>query len=582
MRAAFLLLLALSQVAMAAEVTTSVDSNQVALGVPFLVTLHAEGTAVGEVKLPQDLKGVEISRQPIRSFTNYSFGSGAASASVEYGFRATATETGRITIPPFGVKIDGQMVFSKPIELTVTPAAMQVAPPRGDRRPPERQEINLEDAVFVTSEVDKAEVVEQEPMKLTLSLWQLDNEALDVDPYRDIPPPTTEGFYATPRMPQYVAESEETRDGRQYRVRRFQQILYPTQAGELTIGEWNWKGAVRFWGRSGTQYRDIILRAAPVKVRVLPLPQPRPADFRGAVGRYRVEGDVTESQVAQEMPTKLVVRIIGEGNPAAIGEPVLPEIPGTHVSDPERVDVPISDPHGISVEKDFVYTVTPTRPGRLHIPEITYTFFDIGARQYSTQRVGPFDIEVRASGETGRRVVVDAATPQDAPSEEMAPLDLNPGTLATEPPWGLVAAVTGIVPPLAYGALALFMARRRRFQHDVRYARSYHARSRALRRLDAVGTISEPSDELFRALAGYVADKCAVTESGMTSADVARLLEANGVSDELRDGYLKILRACERVRYGGSELSGTEQDALAHAAHANVDALEAEWRRAGR
>jgi hypothetical protein len=579
--------LALSPLAGAAEVTASVDSKEVAVGVPFMIGVRAEGTSLGSVKLPENVKGLQISPEPVRKYSNFSLRPGSVSGSVEYGFMATASEPGRVTVPPIGVMVNGKMAFSNPIELTVTPGAPQIAPPRGPRHSPEREEVSLEDAVFVRSEVDKPEVFEQEPVRLTLSLWYIDNDALDVESYeRALKWPATEGFYATPRQPSLSPDNTGEFDGRRYRVLRFRQTLYPARAGDLTVGEWGWYGNVRFLTRMGLQGRDLTLQTKPVTVRVKPLPQPRPADFHGAVGHFEVRADLSETRVAQGMPTKLIVRVMGEGNPDAIGDPVLPAIAGAHVNEPERQDVPIQDPQGISVEKSFVYTLTPTQAGTLHIPELTYTYFDTVDKAYSTKKLGPFDVEVVPSGESARRVVVDASSPGAAESTpepgELAPLVLDPGQLEQDRSWGAVAAVMGLVPPLAYAALAVVMARRRRFQTDVRYARSYRARTRALRRLDTAPKAGEPSDELFHALTGFVADKCTVSEAGMTSADVSRLLEANAVPDEVREGYLKILKACERARYGASELSSEELEALIHAAHANVDALDSEWRRNGR
>lgn len=589
MRALALAMTLVSAAAAAADgkATASVESNQVTVGVPFLLTVRAEGKQVGEFKLPQDADGLELDPRPVRTSTQAVFSGSAMRMTVERGFQARATRSGRVKVPPLGVVIDGSTVFTKEFELTVVPG-LPVRPPRVASPEVERDTMSLEEAVFATSEVDKSEVYEQEPVRLTLSLWQLDHEAVDIEPYRpEIEPPATEGFYAVPRVPALVSNDRENRDGRPYRVIRFRQTLYPARTGELKVGEWTWEGSARFLSRGGRRYQDLVLQAPPVPVHVKGLPQPPPPDFRGAVGEFELRAELTDRLVAQGTPTKLVVRVIGRGNPDAVGDPVMPALENLQVSDPTRQEVPIQDPEGTTVEKNFVYALTPLRSGTLRIPEVHYTYFDVGADEYVTQTAGPFELEVTPSQENAQRVVVDASQPLQGQAEvsaepATAALVLDPGVL--QPQRGGAAGTAAVVmaPPLAFAALALLMARKRRFQRDVRYARSYHARARAHRRLTGATRDVEPTEAVYRALAGYVADKSGVAEAGLTSADVARLLEANGVDDELREGYLKILRACERARYGASGLSEDEQHALTSAAQANVELLETAFRGAGR
>lgn len=581
MRLVLPILLLLSTSALAeGKVRVSVESNRVAVDVPFAVNVEAEGRQVGNVILPDRPRGLKFNPRPVRHATQMVIAGNRASMKVQRTYMATATRTGRVTVPPIGVEIDGQTVFSEPLELTVTPAAppRPPVPAETDRHEP-GEGLRLEDAVFATSEVDHSEVFQQEPVRLTLSIWQLDDPAVDVEPHGpEINAPDTQGFYAVPRVPAFFARDTERRDGNVYRVVRFCQILYPTRVGELTVGEWRWEGSVRFLTRFGIQYRDLRLQSPPIVVKVKPLPQPCPQDFRGAVGRFDVRGDLTEKQVPLGMPTRLILRVTGQGNPDAIGEPVMPALEGVRIEDPVSQDTPINDPQSISVERSFIYELTPLQPGTLRIPAIPYTYFDVARKDYVTAQVGPFELEVTPSRENTQRVVVDASTAAEGrtagPEADLAAIVFDPGTLWPRRGAGVGLAVAVASPPLAFLVLSLVMARRRRFQQDIRYARSYHARAQALRRLESAGL--EFTEALYRALAGYVADKFGVPGAGLTSADVARLLEANGVGADLREGYLNVLRACERARYGGAELGVEERNALIHAAQSHIDRLENE------
>jgi hypothetical protein len=87
---------------------------------------------------------------------------------------------------------------------------------------------------------------------------------------------------------------------------------------------------------------------------------------------------------------------------------------------------------------------------------------------------------------------------------------------------------------------------------------------------------------LFHALTGYLADRFNVSEAGMTSSDARRLLESRINDAELIDGVVKVLRTCERSRYGGGELGVEEVQALFRGAESILERLEAGFGKGGR
>ncbi|MDQ1257479.1 MAG: hypothetical protein QG656_2084, partial [Candidatus Hydrogenedentes bacterium] len=94
------------------------------------------------------------------------------------------------------------------------------------------------------------------------------------------------------------------------------------------------------------------------------------------------------------------------------------------------------------------------------------------------------------------------------------------------------------------------------------------------KRLQAAAQAADPTEELYHAVTSYLADKLNVSEGGMTSADAQRLLQHRGVDPAIEDQFVKILRACERSRYGTGRLSSEEAQALTHAAMTAVDSLD--------
>ncbi|MBI4558721.1 MAG: BatD family protein [Candidatus Hydrogenedentes bacterium] len=573
-------------------VKATVDSTSVGRGSSFLIRIEARGGDIKEPEIP-DVDGLVIDKHPQITEDQFHFSlGGGRGASMVRGYVARATRTGKITIPPIVVRVDGQELRTEPIELMVTEAPASVRPPpnpsriRGenfanDQADSPESALTWDEAVFTTSDVDKKEVFVGEPVRLTLSLWVIESDSVQAGtpPGARIQYPTTEGFYALEREPRV---NRQTRDGRQYQVRQYQQILYPTVPGELTIGSWHWEGFAQALTRIGIQTREYDRQTPPITILVKPLPD-QPANFSGAVGDFVLEAKLSRYETMQGTPIQLTLRLAGHGNPNAMGEPQLPSIPGVYISDPQKDTRPSNDAQGFSVEKTIAYSIAPVESNDLTIPEIEFCYFDPQAATYKTLKQGPFTVKVlRAPGQ--QRVVFGESVPSDkvkldVVEESILPLIAAPAALRPGGSSSVDELLWLLLPPAGYVAAATLMARRRRFTRDTRYARAYYAKGKAHKRVRAAMKATDPSQELYRALVGFLADKFDVPEAGITSADVERLVGEKGVNGEPTESVLKILRACERERYAGAPLSRDEIEALAHAALKGMEDIEVALRR---
>jgi hypothetical protein len=568
------------------QVTVRVDRDVVEEGHPFWIIVEARGANVEEPEIPK-VPGLVIERRASRTNDQFTIVNRTMTQVKLRGYRATATRTGTITIPAVTVSINGKQVKSEPMELTVEEAApIQPTGPTGrtDESPRDqeagRRTVTLDDAVFATSEVDRREVYQGEPVHLTLSLWVLSNVNMRDRPlYMQYP--TTTGFYAIPETPQEVTIQNRMHEQLDFRVTVQKQVLYPLSTGTLTVGPWEWRSAARVLTGRGFEQVQLRRVTEPIEITVRPLPL-RPANFSGAVGTYTLQAHVTEKKVIQGTPTKLVVRVTGNGNPDAIGEPFLPDIEDAYIAPAEKETQshPSRDPVHVVVERSFTYAITPLKAGTLTIPAVEYCYFDTDAKDYAIERVGPFTVEVLATPEQQSDQIVDSNLDLSAKNvavlgDDIRPLELHPEGLRRGGPAPVTAATVVAGPVLAYCALAVYLGRRRRFESDTGLARSHRARVRARKRLAAARKASEPSEELYRAVIGFLADKFDVSEAGMTSSDAEGLLSRCGVEPGLVENLLKILWKCERARYAGDSVSREEVDALIHGAAAAVERLDA-------
>ena len=581
-----LLLVAGAAAADDGQVIVRIDGDIVEVGRPFLIIVEVSGTNVEEPEIPQ-VPGLVIETSARRRNDQFTIVNGNMTQVKVRGYVAKAMRKGTIEIPSVTVSINGREVKSEPFELTVKEAAPVRAgggSPGPDSSARDQgagpRTLTLDDAVLATSEVDRREVYQGEPVHLTLSLWVLSSASLADRPlYMQYP--TTTGFYAIPETPQDVAIENRTHGGLDFRVTVQKQVLYPLSTGTLTVGPWEWRSIARVL--TGRGYEQVQLRRTtlPIEIEVRPLP-PRPANFSGAVGTYTLQAHVTENKVIQGTPTRLVVRVTGDGNPDAIGEPHLPDIENAYIAPAEKETQahPSRDPVHVVVERSFTYAITPVKAGDLTIPAVEYCYFDTETKDYVTEQVGPFVVEVLATPEEQSDQIVDSnldlgAKPVTVLGEDIRPLEANPGGLRRQGAAPVTAATLVAGPILAYCALAVYLGRKRRFDSDTGLARSHRARVRARKRLTAVAKAPEPTEELYRALVGFVADKFDVSEAGMTSSDAQELLRRYEIGPDLVDTLLKILRKCERARYAGDRLSREEIDALVHGAAAAMERMDA-------
>lgn len=562
------------------SVRASVERSTFTRLTPFVLTIEISGSDFTPPMIP-DIDGLNINKkaQSRGSSTQVSIVNGRTTMTktVQIGYIIQATRTGKFTIPSLSVNVDGQQLQTNPIVITVVdaPAASQgygsssQAPDQGGAQ----EQLTWEDVVFIESSVDKKEVFQGEPILLTLSVWKLQLPGLRVGqfPGQKVQMPQAEGFYAT--QPQQ-SSSQAERKKHNYDIDMLTQTLYPTTAGQLRVGPWHWEGGADYRFQS----QSFSLDTQPIDITVKPLPA-QPPEFSGAVGAFRFSAQLQNNQLMQGVPTKLIIKIAGRGNPDAIGAPQVQKLENAYVTEPEKSVDPIDTAGGPGIEKTFTYTVTPLEAGALTIPEISFCYFDPVTATFRTDRAGPFQAQVLAAVETAPRVVIspNAQLEQskvDVLGEDIMPVITVPGNLhqtrSTHPAVPVVIAT----PALAYCGMALFVRRRRRFESDRGYARGYFARSKALKRLHDVSSAKEPSEQLYRTVIDFVADEFDIAASGLTSSDVEQILRGHSTGDDLIEGFRRILRACERARYASVKLSDDELVGLIQAAENAIVRLD--------
>jgi hypothetical protein len=607
LRAAVLTLVFAAASAAHAGVTLSVDRASAAVKEQFYLVLRAEGGRIGEPVMPH-LDGLVIQRRPVstRQQTSVNFINGRVQQNNvrEWQYVAWATAPGKMEIPPAKVNIDGNDELSKPVTIDIedAPAGGLSRPPGGGRpvqnlplqnaQPQEpaqqpgrrpRGDVTLDEVLLIESSVSKTSIYQGEALAYSVSYSVLNDPSVRVagDEGNRLNLPSVEGFYEAEIKKD---EKQETRNEMAYITTVLSRPMFATKPGTFEIPPVVWSGRITAPTSLGPRSFRAERATEAYTIEVKPLPD-SPPNFSGAVGKLNISASLEGGAVEQGKPKIFTVVIAGEGNIDAIPKPQLPAMDWCHVSEPEITVTPLAGP--LEFEKRFAYTLTPMRPEMHQIPQVEFVYFAPDIESYKTVSTKPLDVFVQAGEDAGKLVVVGGQSAPKADAVELLASDLAPLLPLDDAPepvgphWPLNTLAFG-GPPLGFLAGLVYLRRQRRFATDLGYARGMRAKARSRKRLSEAAHSKDPGEALFKALTGFLGDKFNLPDAGMTSQDVRTAMLEYGISAEVVEEYVKVLRTCERQRYSGAVLSGAEAVALTEAAVAALEHFETEVAGKGR
>ena len=566
-----------------AQLSGTVNVREVRPNEAFTLTITGTGQTVGRPVLPEtsDFTFLNPTNPSVGHQTSMSLVQGqlTSSSSVSYTYQVKVNREGTFTLPGIRLTVDGKEYATEPLDITCSQNVVRRPARRQPRsildmlNPPmpiAPETVKTEDIPYFDVSTDKAELYVGEPLTVTLKFGELDEGGVQAQ-FHQIPQlKTLQGFYTGDAGTQ-LGQTREKIGGRVYRVAGEKQTWYPTVAGDFTLPPLEVTLNVLRGTRNGTDERVVTRKSLPIAIRVKPLP-PAPPAFSGAIGELSVATSVAAHELLQGSGVELLVTVTGQGNPATVSAPTLPELPWAHLSAPDEA----GDPLPLGTIKLFRYTLTPLEVGNFEFPAVSINYFSPTRGEYTVTTANAIKLIVKKAMQ-GAPVVVTGANNPALAGRGLATIHPILRTGANLGPsgggWALNSAFA-VLPPALYAAGFLYARWRRRLAEDSSFAREYFARSKSQKRLAGVLTANDPADALYHALAGFVADKLGVEEAGMTSADARQALARRGLPAELATGVEKILRACERARYAGAQPSEAELRALLDAAVQAMDKLE--------
>ena len=490
---------------------------------------------------------------------NISVVNGQFSQSVDIRYTIVALRAGEYEVGPIEVEVEDRAYTVGPFKLT----ASESRPASGtSQRGPtgEQAQPASPPPVLVEMVVEPEEVFVGEQVILRVGFWQRSDLTVHDASFE---PPETEGFWKEDLPPQ--RRSRRSRAGTSYEVSEILSALFPTRDGELTITPA--RVYVRYreptrrrhdpfspFGLSGRQMEaEPASRSCTVKVK--PLPQPAPAGFTGAVGRFRISSQIDQSEIVQGEPLTWSVRVTGEGNVAAIEGPAFPEIPGCRSFDAGSEVQNTRQGDVLGGSKSFSRVLIPEAAGALDLPAVAWVYFDPKQQRY-----------VAAEAEGGTVEVLPATAGADGSARRLGSAIRGIRTdgrlvpLQAERPWASVPFwLLQIVPVAALGIGFGWKRRRDEQEKDPAKVRLRTAPRRLRRALGGIEEeASDPWGRLARALESYLSDRYGPEVLGMTRESLVSHLSERGAEPEAASRISELLARADAQRYSPVETDRSE------------------------
>ena len=544
-----------------------------------------QGPEVGGCKF---LYGPSQSRMMSSSFIN---GKSTSSSSESYTMTYRAEKAGKYTVGPASISVGGKIYKTNAFTLEILPPDKS-ATQRGNQS----QGVQIYDAdsqsagkavgkndVFVRIILSKSSAYEQEGIMCTIKLYTKYN----IQQFMATRQPTFDGFISQELPITSSINRIENYKGENYMVADLKQcILFPQQSGKLTINSGTYDLTViqyenirSFFGimRQPVE-KKIQVNSNSASIVIDPLPQPRPADFIGAVGQFTASLDMVNKQYKTNEAGTLRFTLKGQGNLKNVKTPTF-EFPSQFdVYDPQTTVN--ANPSGNSLvgSVQIDYAFVPQYVGKFQLPSSTVSYFDPNAKKYVQLSLKGFEMNV-AKGSGTSNAGQEIKQNKDILHIKTGDLDLVPvNHVMLVDRGGYVFWY--IIPLLLFAAVLFYYRKSIKERANVALMKNKRANKVAAKRLKLGRQLMEKQqrdrfyEEMLRALWGYLSDKLTIPVSQLNRDNISAELRAFGISEELNKQILDLLDDCEFARYAKSEENGNDMSVIYQKACDSINQVE--------
>jgi hypothetical protein len=548
-----------------------------------------------EIQGCQRLSDPQVSTSYQQSIIN---GRSESAVKVIYTIHYTAGAKGKTSVPPISLTVGGKTFKTAKRDFEILPDTgnnsqqaqsgnsqaqrQQSAASQGTG-----QKVTAND-LMVHISFSKANTYEQEAVIATIKLYVAYDRQFEIDgsSFRIIKQPIFEGFLSED-LPTANTSKVENYNGSNYETVELKKVLlFPQKAGQLRVQSGEYEISIVEFERVRTMFGyqrrqipgKITTRPNTASLQVIALPEPKPANFHGAVGNYTISAELTPDIVKTNEAATYSLIVKGTGNVKYLTEPEI-AFPSSFDKYTAKTDINAKF-NGTTYAGTYRidYPFVAQEVGKFDIPAYTFTYFNPSTKKYETLETRAFNINVAR----GAAVSTVGAQKQVQAMNDI----LHIHTLPANPSAIGKPVFNSTIYRLLYLAIALALAiivfayrRHAKKLADVTGRRLARANRVATRRFKVASKYMKAHDnehfyeELARALKGYIGDKLGIAPSQLISDTIMEKLTIYGASEETATAVIDVLNDCEMARFTPSQSDEAMNDIYNRASSA-IKAIE--------
>ena len=560
---------------------------QVIMGKPFQLTYTVNQRAK-DLRAPEFedfdyVAGPYTSQSSSTSFVN---GKRTSSFALTYTYTLMANKEGTFMIPPATIKVDGSQYSSNGVRITVLPpdqptqtsAASQSRNTNQSSATSQQRENNQTSAenIFMRTLVSKTKVHEQEVILLSYKLYFAGVDVAQMTNNTRLP--EFKGFLKQELEMGEIQTELEHYNGRNYQTAvLYRALLFPQRSGELVIEPAQFEAILRVQNRA--QVRSIFddffgsyttvskqLVAPKVTIHVASLPAGKPAGFSGGVGQFSINSTISSTNLQANEAVTLKLTVQGTGNMKLLKTLAVDWPEGFEVYDPKVTNNFQNTTSGVTGTKIIEYLAIPRAGGTYTLPPVQFSYYDPQADTYKTLTTPEYTIQVArtATEETSATVVNNYVQKEDIQQLGTDIRYIYTGDLERGARIQKQGQVTFgswlfwlwyIMPTLLAAVLFVVFRKQIKENADITRVRYKKANKIAQRRLkNAERLLKENQKEQFyeeieRAAWTYLSDRLSVPTAQLGKENIAQILAAKSVSEDIIKQLLHVLSTAEFARY---------------------------------
>ncbi len=508
---------------------------------------------------PPEFRGFNQVGNP-RQLTNGTKFNGNRSSSSTIIYHIISKKAGKYIIPAATAIVNGKTLKTKPFTIEVV---------KGSKKPVE--ELPESYQYFIRAEPSDSTPRIGQQVIVDYKLYFINKVAsFDFGKF-----PEFKNFYVPSgkdnlRDFSYNIEKEEI-DGIMYSTKLLKRIaIYPQKEGVIEIDPMIVRLGIK--ERTSNNFRFQRVRYVDYVVdsfqlNVIPfLPNEEPADFTGAVGKYKIVANVDKRKMTTDQAVIITMKVQGYSDIKRVKAPKLDLGDDFELYEPTISGEKTFEYRGQLIgEKTIEYQALPLRPGKYTI-QPKFTYYDTDSLKFLTIVSEAVQLEVTQ----GRKKRTSSIVQNNVKKE----IEFLPNSTSTSfsqkdnfffgSPFFWILTVLPFL--ILGGALVYRQQQLKKGDVDLDVLKSQGAQSVAIQKLATAEAFKNENnsksfyDEISKASFGYVGDKLNIPLSELSKSNIQEKLQLLNVSQQYIDEFIKIIKTCEMALFAGMDNSAAMQE----------------------